>query len=169
VREFFRRHIVDISRIKFSRATKRLEKRAIFQGGLQWKVGYLSLVLYFLLPLFFMSHIKNANSNYIGMIDKNASRVDRIVELDRSYYSAKEATITLFSGEKVSIIGQLPEKSGPISIKGRFLDQKTIQTDAYHSHNSTRYYASIIGVLFSSIIWIVLLARNLGKNRGSSD
>lgn len=129
-----------------------------------WKAGYLSLVLYFLLPLFFMSHIKNANSNYIAIIEENSDRVGRIVEVDRSYYSAKEATIALFSGEKVSIRGQLPEKSGTISIKGRFLDQKTIQSDVYHSHNSMRYYASLIGLLFSSIIWVALLARRFRKN-----
>lgn len=130
-------------------------------------VACLSLALYFLLPLVFMSHIQKANSNYVGIIIENANRAGRIIEVDRSYYSAKEATIALFTGEKVPVIGKLPEKSGIISIKGRFINQKTIQSETYHSHGLMRDYASIIGVLFSIIMWVVLLSRRLGKTGGS--
>jgi len=135
----------------------------VIDKSFSWKVVCLSLALYFLLPLFFMSHIQNANANYVAIIHENANRAGRIVEVDRSYFSAKEATIALFTGEKVRIIGQLPEKSGTISIRGRFVNQKTIQSETYHSHSFMRDYASIIGVLFSIIMWVVLLSRRLGK------
>ncbi|MFN2354861.1 MAG: hypothetical protein ABR512_10100 [Desulfopila sp.] len=134
-----------------------------------WKISCLCLGLYFLLPLFFMSHIIDSNANYIAIKNTSSDRVGRIVELDRSYYSAKDSTIALFTGEKVPVVGSLPPKSGIISIKGRFLDQKTIQSDAYHPHGSTRDYASMAGLLFSSIIWLTLLTRRFGKSRRSFD
>ena len=35
MRKFYHRHIIDIPRIKFSRATKRLDEKTIFQGSLK--------------------------------------------------------------------------------------------------------------------------------------
>ncbi len=128
-------------------------------GGRRRGATVLLLVLYLTLPLAFMGQLEKSNSSHIQTLRNKEKRAGKSIELDRERYSAGDGNITIFSGESFTISGNVPIKSGIISLQGQFTTPYTIRSYKFHIHNNYRNYASYIGLLLSLTIWSYLLFR----------
>jgi hypothetical protein len=145
--------------------------KTIFREGLafnlpsRWKTAIIAVLLYALLPLMFMNQLEQSNANYLRTLRDNGERNGKSVELDRSYYSKENATVTTFSGESLAVTGALPEQSGAISLKGQFVGEKKLRSMEFYAHNNYRDHASKLGLLLSLLLWLSLLLNKQYQRR----
>lgn len=123
----------------------------------RWPIPIVFSLLYMLLPLLFIQQLEISNPGYTATLKDINQRAGKTIVLDRGYYSAKERSLTLFTGESVTVSGNLPETSGTISLKGTFLSNTKIFADTYHRHTDYRDFASIVGIGMTALIWLYLL------------
>ena len=123
----------------------------------KWKIALLALVFYLVLPVLFLGQLEQSDPSYTKTLRNNSTRAGKTIELDRSYFSAEDKSISLFTGEKLSVSGVLPEKSGTISVQGKFISERQLQSYKYHNHNSYRDYASKTGLALIAAMWLYLL------------
>lgn len=141
--------------------------------SLDWKriAGVsLMLALYFAGPLPFLKAAEKADVHSIGTLRAVESRPARRVELDRSRYSVADGRpqLRLFSGEILVAAGDLPPAPGTVSVRGRFVDSKTLQIEEYHVHrNWFRDAASYVGLLLLAFVWLWDLAGRGGRRSHS--
>lgn len=128
-----------------------------------WRWCTLCLVLYLLLPFAVMKTLESSNTNFIQTVKQDPARIGKTIELDRTYFSALDSSIKLYTGETVAAAGMLPKKSGLVSFKGEFTGLKKLNCKEFHSHNSFRDYASKLGILVILAIWSHLLLNQYFK------
>lgn len=136
-----------------------LEYRSMFQIA-----GTTLLILfYFIGPLIFFNQLEATNSHYIKTMRQVEQRSGKDIEFDRAQYDATTHTAKYFSGEKYKIEGTLPEKSGRISLQGRFTTPDTIESDNIHLHKDHRDLASIVGLFMACALTLHSLILTLLK------
>jgi len=126
----------------------------------RWKTAVIPLVFYFLLPFMFMNQLQHSNTNYLQTLKETETRTGKEIEFDRAFYSKEKGTVTVFTGEALSVAGSLPEESGTISLKGEFVDPQTIRSMDFHQHNHYRDTASKVGIFLTLAIWLSLLLKS---------
>lgn len=124
-------------------------------------------LLYLLLPFFFISSPLEHNNHYLATLKNSTSRTGQTIAVDRGYFSKKESTITIFTGEKIHLNGSLPENSGVLSIQGSFTSPEMIQVRQYHQHQSPRDSYSIIGLTLVLLFWCLALLKKTIRIRRS--
>ncbi len=112
--------------------------------------GFLLLVLYLLLPVYFFQGPLAADNHFAATL-KKTQRTGCSIEIDRKPYRAREATIGTITGEQLQLIGNnLPEHDTKLSIRGTFVDNNTILIAQYHVHNPMRDIYSMLGIVMLS-------------------
>ena len=135
-----------------------------------WSMFVVGLALYLLLPLFLMAPLERSNTNFLETVGNPSLRSGRPIEIDRSFYDAKEQVITLFTGESVAVEGVLPPESAVISLKGEFTSPAVIRGHSLHVHHQAyREYASIAGLAATAGIWLYLLLTAPFHSRSRKD
>ena len=136
------------------------------QLHLNWKLLVPPLLVYLLMPILFFPSLRESNPSYLATLQDGANRSGKYIELDRNHYDHANHTISFFTHEKVIIIGNLPERSGTVSIRGHFISPQIISASQYHFHTANRDIIAIIGLAMALLIWTysIFLHFNLLKN-----
>ena len=102
------------------------------------KVGWslALLVMYLVLPIFFLQGPYLADNHSIKTIMTKEERTGHDVEFDRSHYKKNENGDFLISflEEKLGILNNHLDHSGEYSIRARFVDSQTIEILEFHEH-----------------------------------
>lgn len=117
-------------------------------------VAFTGIVLYLSAPLFLLEQPRKANYHFSQTLQDKEQRTGKYIELDRESYSAQEKTITVFSGETLSLTGNIPEKSGTLSVQGAFVAPDVINVTRFHEHGFYRASLSLIGILLIALFWL---------------
>jgi len=110
-------------------------------------VGLLFLGAYFLLPLLWLGAAEAADNHCVRTLRRVAERPGRAVAFDRCSYDPVTGTVRIFSGETLRVPGLALDAPGRVSLRGRFLDSRTVQVEEYHQHwPLVRDAASLLGL-----------------------
>lgn len=104
---------------------------------------------YLMLPLCFSGPMEKADTYYINTMQLKNDRPGKVIEFDRAEFSADSATITIYSGEELTMQGNLPKQSGRVSFKGYFVSENTVFAEQYHQHHGYRDLASVCGLFLT--------------------
>jgi hypothetical protein len=67
------------------------------------------------------------------------------LEFDRVRYRADEQSLQTFTGERIAVTGNQPNRSGWVSFRGHFLSATGIAVISHHYHRDYRDISSLIG------------------------
>jgi len=119
--------------------------------------GALALfVVYLLLPFSLMDASEANDNHFVQTLRHLESRTGKPIAFDRAYYehASPAGKLRISTGEKLDVVGLNVAYSARVSVRGRFLDPKTIQVDAYHVHlPHFRDNASYLGLGLIALIW----------------
>ncbi len=116
------------------------------------------LLIYFLLPFYFMNDAEKADNHFVHTLRDFENRTGKYIEFDRRKVFNKNGDFYLetFANESIMLKSDKELSEGTYSIKGVFLDPKTIKLKAFHKHNAVlRDGASYFGLLLVLIVWII--------------
>lgn len=122
----------------------------------------LVLFSYFILPLALLQGPQNADNHFVQTLRNYQSRSGKHIEFDRRTIFSKDGNLFLktFANEKIRIIGKDLPSSGTVSIKGKFIDNNTIQVSQFHIHSVLfRDGASYLGLFIILLIWVISFAK----------
>jgi hypothetical protein len=114
------------------------------------------LLIYFLLPLLFLSDAEAANNHYVKTLRDVESRTGKYFEVDRGFYSASTKSdefITPFN-EKLKVNNLDLKTSETMSIRAKFLSKNEIQIIEYHIHFNRDIF-SYAGLLIVIILFTI--------------
>lgn len=127
----------------------------------RWSLSIIALLMYLVLPFTVMNQLEKHNPSHVKTLRETSSRAGKTLELDRSFFSANEQTVTTFTRETLSVSGIIPKDSGIYSMKGFFTAADHLQIQQYHKHTNYRDYATIIGLSLSLLLWFCLVAEQM--------
>jgi hypothetical protein len=110
------------------------------------------LAMYLSGPFLFLDPLEKSDFYYLRTLRDQAARPGKYVELDRVPYSGEQRTVILFSGEVVTLRGDLPDQSAILSLQGRFLTAESVQVSRYKQHGRTRDLASMLGIFLTCVL-----------------
>lgn len=90
------------------------------------------------------------------------------MEFDRATIvpGTNAGVLRAWSGERFDLTGLSPPEAGTVSVRGRFLDDRTIEVNALHVHRAgARDIASYLGLTLVVLWWGLTLFRPR-KRRG---
>jgi SAM-dependent methyltransferase len=122
--------------------------------------------LYVTLPLAWRADVIASDSHSLRTLAERQARAGRAVAFDRTWLEHSADGARIVRGDEVlKATGTLPEESGRISARGRFVDPGTVSIEAFHPHGWPRAPASYLGLLLVAAVWLGRLA---SPRRGSS-
>lgn len=137
------------------------QKKILFTGTpLKISLAALLLAVYFTLPLLLHSGPAQADNHFVATLRSTLERPGRYLELDRARYHSSEATVEVFTGERLKATGKKPRADAIVSIRGYFSDSNTIHISTLHVHSSMRDLYSKIGLAGVAVLWLAALVNN---------
>ena len=134
------------------------------------RAGLLSvaaIVAYTLLPAALLSAPKTADNHFIGTLMERGERPGKTIEFDRVVYLQRVGrdVLVTWAGEELYVAGRRHDASGHVSIRGRFVDPRTVLIEELHPHRvRLRAWASYLGLTLVLLAWI-RAARPLDRRR----
>ena len=125
-------------------------------------IGLALLAVYLLSPLLFVADSQKANNHYVAVLRDSGQRTGHYVEFDRNYFFRRDGNVILraFTGEEFLLLGRANADSGTISVRGRFVDESTVEVDDLHEHSAGfRDGASMLGLFLIGVLWLVQVTR----------
>lgn len=107
------------------------------------------ILLYYTAPIFILNQLEDADTYYIHTLRTVDERPGKPIKFDRAHYAAEKKEVTIWSGEKIALTGELPKTSGRVSFSGVFLDSSTLHVKGHHFHKDHRDVASLIGLIMA--------------------
>jgi len=129
----------------------------------------LLLVAYFALPLPLMHGAYAADNHSVRTLSEPGDRSGRAVEFDRNRLIADDdhETLVTFAGESLRLAGAPDVPSGTVSIRGRFVDDRTVAVAEFHRHaDALRDWGSYVGLACVVLVWGDWIRRSLRARRG---
>ena len=128
------------------------------------------IVIYYILPLFFLAGPENANNHYVKTLRFFTSRSGEYVEFERDLYKPRNSggTITSFAGEEIVVEGIELKNESKVSARGNFISNTRVHIIEYHVHSD--YFRSVFsyaGLFLVFFLWILFLFNYRGK-KGTS-
>lgn len=121
-------------------------------------------VAYLATPPVFFGDVLASGSHSLDVLVDAEDRAGREVELDRVRYRPSEGgdgpggTLTATGGE-LAATGRLPSGAATVSVRGVFVDARTVRVEEHHVHRSTeRDLASYLGLGLLAVVWVRDLA-----------
>lgn len=128
---------------------------------------FLAAVLtYFLLPLLLLEQPYEANNHYIKTLRDVYERPGKYFEIDRREYRFENGTgiINTLADEDIKLKNIDLKTPGTISLKAKFIDEKTAEVIEYRVYSVLfRDGSSYIGLVLIIIFWIISFIRNRKK------
>ena len=112
------------------------------------------LIFYFASPILLTNAAYCANIHYSKTLHDIQTRTGKELEIDRARYTAVTRTLECYIDKHLEIANLPAMESGIISIRGHFLDEKTIELQDHHVHKGFRDFASYAGLLLTLLLWI---------------
>ena len=131
-----------------------------FPKGKYFVFFLLSSLFYTLMPFSLISQAEEANDHFVKTLREVEFRRGRQVEMDRRPVYRKNGNCNLKSpaNEELILKGADKECHGLVSVRGKFLDEKTISIVEMHRHwGRFRDILSYIGILFVGYYWLICL------------
>ncbi len=122
--------------------------------GKKMVIAFCCIASWLVGPFLFFPAMEDADTYSLYTLQQKDQRTGKAIAFDRVPYDAKQKTITIFSGEKLHVTGNLPQKSGRISIQGIFFDPYTVTSSNFHCHGNFRDRASMVGLLLACLFCI---------------
>lgn len=94
------------------------------------------LIIYFSSPSLLLNVAYAENTHYNQTLHDTMNRTGKKLEIDRATYKAATNTLECYIDKQLKVANLPKIQSGTISIRGRFLDEKTIELQAYHLHKT---------------------------------
>ncbi|MEE9430248.1 MAG: hypothetical protein V3V16_04350 [Melioribacteraceae bacterium] len=146
----------------FNWNTLRTQKLNLKFNSVKFSISFLLLFIYLLTPFYFMSHVEEANNHFIKTLRKENNRAGKFVEFDRKKIEFNELTnqysIQTFDKSFIPVEGISRVSANKISLRGKFIDNKTIKVIDYHEHIVWfRDGASYIGLILVLIAGVLKL------------
>ena len=116
------------------------------------------LASYVSLPVFLKDGPYRADNHFVRTLKEKRDRANRYVEFDRVYCRSRgdDAVIEPYYGEKIIVVGAKSLPQGSISVRGRFLDESTVEVLEVHDHSGwPRDRLSYLGLGLIAAVWIV--------------
>lgn len=124
----------------------------------------LLLAMYFLVPFWLRSEPLRANNHYLAALRNVDERPGKYLELDRGVFRTREKTVEAFSGERINLTGELPDRDAIVSVQGVFQDRETVRVLAYHVHGPVRDLGSAVALAGILLVWLAaLIGRRVGR------
>lgn len=117
------------------------------------------LAVYFILPFWLRSGPDLADNHSIATLRNVAERPGRYLELDRSRYRSSDNTVEIFSGERIKVTGDQPDRDAILSVKGYFSDVDTVHISSFHVHSPLRDASSKIALTGVLLVWLMALVK----------
>lgn len=134
--------------------------------GRRAALAALALLAYVLLPPAFMPALRAADSHFVGTLMARDERPGRPVEFDRIRYvddgGPGGGALVVWTGERLAATGLTPEGTTKVSVRGRFVDETTVEILELRTHPpGQRDLASVAGLLLVLAWWLRSLHRPL--------
>jgi hypothetical protein len=110
------------------------------------------LLLYLTGPLPFLDDLRQTDFHFLQTLQDTSTRTGKYVEFDRVAFDRRRQTIRIFSGEQIRLTGEMPVRSGTISVRGRFIAPDTVQAIGSQQHGKSRDLASIAGIFLACLL-----------------
>jgi hypothetical protein len=111
------------------------------------------LVIYFSSPSLLLNTAYAENTHYSQTLHDTKKRTGKKLEIDRATYKTATNTLECYIDKQLKVTNLPKIQSGTISIRGHFLDEETIELQAYHLHKTFRDYASYTGLFLALLLW----------------
>ena len=124
----------------------------------RWLILISFVLIYFLLPPFLLNQPLEANNHFIKTLKNVNERPGKYFEIDKRPYRFENGTgiIKTFANEDIELKKINLKTSETISLKARFIDEKTAEVFDYHIHSPLfRDGSSYIGLTLILIFWII--------------
>ena len=130
---------------------------------IRWFIFLTVMLIYFLLPFFILNHPLEANNHFVKTLVHVYERPGKYFEIDRRPYRFENGigVINTFANEDIELKNINLNKSETISIKARFIDEKTAEVIDYHVYSILfRDGSTYIGLAMIFIFWIFSFYKN---------
>jgi hypothetical protein len=117
-----------------------------------------SLITYLVLPLILLDGPLRADNHFVRTIRDKIERPGKRVEFDRVLYEKGKNgdTIETFGDERIRVLKNLFDAPSQVSVRGRFIDSKTLEIFEIHKHVWWfRDGSSFIGIMLIISMWAV--------------
>jgi len=126
----------------------------------------LCLLLYCIAPLAFTGQIEREDNGFLATVHEQSARPGKYAEFDRRPYQG--GFLTLFNGERIRLIGQVPDWAGQLSVRGRFVDPETLAVIELRRQSPWRDWASISALALVALMFLHSLPwRKIARRRPS--
>ncbi len=116
------------------------------------------ILAYSLVPFTLMDGLERSDSHSVRTLQERELRPGREAAFDRRPYRPGDGTgeIRAFSGEAISIIGDVPLQTGVLSVRGVFVSPDTLRVTEVRVHRGHwRDYATYVGLAALLVFWLV--------------
>lgn len=125
-------------------------------------MAVLCLLLYCLAPLAFSRQIEREDNGFLATAHEQSTRPGKYAEFDRRPYA--NGFLTLFGGERLRLVGILPEKAGLWSVRGYFLSPHTLAVVELHRQSPFRDWASMLALTLIALLFVHSLLRSKARS-----
>lgn len=126
--------------------------------GRRAAVAAVALLAYILLPPVFFPALLAADTHSVATLVAPEERPGRPVAFDRVLYVPRpdgDALIVTWAGEELAVAERPLDRSTTVSVRGRFLDETTVEIRELHAHwAGLRDLASYVGLLLVLAWWL---------------
>ena len=126
----------------------------------RWILFLIFTLIYFILPSFILYQPLEANNHYVKTLQNISERPGKYFEIDRRSYRFEngKGIINTFADEDIELRNINLKTSETISIKGKFLDEKTAEVIDYHVYSVLlRDGTTYVGIILIFMFWILSL------------
>lgn len=128
------------------------------------------LLAYCAAPGAFVNGPYAEDNHSIRILRERDARPGRPVEFDRNLYLAREggAVLRTFAGEELEVTGELPTRTGIVSVRATFVTPERIEIHEYHRHLAwIRDLASYVGLAVVGGVWVAVWKRHDRRLQGA--
>ncbi len=133
-------------------------------------ITFIFLLIYYLLPFYFMPQVENANNHFVKTLRDVQHRAGKYVEFDRKKIRFNKVKnqyeIQTFDRSYIPLVGIKNTDAYKISIKGIFIDNNTIKVTDFHKNIVWfRDGATYVGIVLIIISGFVLFRKENLTNK----
>ncbi len=132
----------------------------------RWIIIFTTLLIYFLLPLPLLNQPYESDNHFVKTLKEVKERPGKYFEIDRRSYRFENGKgfINTFANEDIQLKNININSSETISIKARFIDEKTAEVIDYHVYSVLfRDGSSYAGLIMILVFWIFSFYKNRNK------
>jgi hypothetical protein len=129
----------------------------------RWAILLSAALIYFLLPLLILNQPYEANNHFVKTLENVGERSGKYFEIERRPYRFENGVekLNTFTNEDIELKSINLTAPETVSIKARFIDEKTAEVIDYQVHSALfRDGASYAGLILVMIFWILSFYKN---------